>query len=37
MGKGKLKKFAELETYPFVVQPEREEVLAGLNLKGKWK
>jgi tRNA (guanine-N7-)-methyltransferase len=37
MGKGKLKKFAELETYPFVVQPQREEVLAGLDLKGKWK
>jgi tRNA (guanine-N7-)-methyltransferase len=37
MGKGKLKKFAELETYPFVVQPERENVLAGLDLRGTWK
>ncbi len=37
MGKGKLKKFAELATYDFVVQPTREEVMQGLPMKGRWK
>ena len=37
MGKGKLKKFAELDTFENTFQPSREEVVAGLPMKGKWK
>ena len=35
--KNKLKRFRENETFPNVIQPEREDALAGnFNLKGKW-
>ena len=37
MSKGKLEKFAELETFPNVVQPPFEEVFQkDFHLKGKW-
>jgi tRNA (guanine-N7-)-methyltransferase len=35
--KNKLKRFRENETFSNVIQPTREEVLAGFNLKGKWE
>lgn len=34
--KNKLKRFKENESFENVVQPSREEVLDGFNLKGKW-
>ncbi|MGQ1890405.1 tRNA (guanosine(46)-N7)-methyltransferase TrmB [Thermophagus sp. OGC60D27] len=38
MGKNKLKKFAEMDTYPHVVQAEFKDVLnADHPLKGKWR
>ena len=37
MAKNKLRKFAEMETYPHVVQPELDELKEGFGLKGKWK
>ena len=36
MGKDKLKRFAEIETFQNVIQPSMEEVLNGFNLKGNW-
>lgn len=36
MGKDKLKRFAEIETFDNVIQPKMEEVLNGFSLKGKW-
>ncbi len=36
MGKDKLRRFAENETFGNMVQPTREDAAAGLNLKGKW-
>ena len=30
-------KFAEMETYPHVVQPELEELREGFGMKGKWE
>ncbi|MFA7686622.1 MAG: tRNA (guanosine(46)-N7)-methyltransferase TrmB [Moheibacter sp.] len=36
MGKNKLKRFSENKTFQNVVQPEREEMLAGFPLKGNW-
>lgn len=37
MAKNKLRKFAEMETYPQVVQPELKELRAGFDMKGNWK
>ncbi len=38
MGKGKKKKWAELETFPSVIQPELGEVLNNdYRLKGRWR
>jgi tRNA (guanine-N7-)-methyltransferase len=34
--KNKLKRFAENETFFNVIQPTREEILAGFKFKGKW-
>ncbi|BFP41629.1 tRNA (guanosine(46)-N7)-methyltransferase TrmB [Flavobacteriaceae bacterium GF1] len=34
--KNKLKRFAENETFPNVIQPKRHEVMEGFHLKGKW-
>ena len=34
--KNKLKRFRENETFQNVIQPERDEVLNGFSLKGKW-
>lgn len=34
--KNKLKRFRENETFQNVIQPERDEVLSGFSLKGKW-
>lgn len=34
--KNKLKRFRENESFEHVIQPSREEVLDGFNLKGKW-
>lgn len=34
--KNKLKRFAENETFSNVIQPTREEVVNGFELKGKW-
>ncbi|SNY94603.1 tRNA (guanosine(46)-N7)-methyltransferase TrmB [Flagellimonas pacifica] len=34
--KNKLKRFKENETFSNVVQPKREEILEGFQLKGKW-
>ncbi|WP_350293100.1 tRNA (guanosine(46)-N7)-methyltransferase TrmB [uncultured Croceitalea sp.] len=34
--KNKLKRFAENETFPNVIQPSREEVVNGFEFKGKW-
>ena len=36
MGKDKLKRFAEIETFPNVIQPNMEEVMEGFSLKGNW-
>lgn len=36
MGKNKLKRFRENETFANVFQPTRDEMLAGFELKGKW-
>ena len=36
MGKDKLKRFAEIETFQNVIQPSMEEVLNGFPLKGNW-
>ncbi|MGI9527204.1 MAG: tRNA (guanosine(46)-N7)-methyltransferase TrmB [Weeksellaceae bacterium] len=36
MGKNKLKKFQENETFDHLIQPSREQVLNGFELKGKW-
>ena len=36
MGKDKLKRFAEIETFRNVIQPSMDEVLNGFHLKGKW-
>ncbi len=35
--KNKLKRFNENETFANVIQPSREEVLAGFQFKGNWK
>jgi len=35
--KNKLKRFKENETFSNVIQPKREEVLEGFQLKGNWK
>lgn len=34
--KNKLKRFAENATFPHVIQPKREEIIQGFQLKGKW-
>lgn len=34
--KNKLKRFKENETFANVVQPKREDVLAGFKYKGRW-
>ena len=36
MGKDKLKRFAEIETFHNVIQPSMEEVLNGFPLQGNW-
>ena len=36
MAKNKLKKFAQLEDYPHVVQPLLDDLQNGFTLKGKW-
>lgn len=36
MAKNKLKRFAENATFRHMVQPSREEVMAGLSIKGNW-
>ena len=36
MGKDKLRRFAENETFANMVQPKRAEVEQGLTLKGNW-
>lgn len=35
--KNKLKRFKENEAFSNVIQPERDEIFEGFNLKGKWK
>ena len=35
--KNKLKRFAENEAFPNVIQPKRDEIIHGFTLKGKWK
>ncbi|NVK53604.1 MAG: tRNA (guanosine(46)-N7)-methyltransferase TrmB [Flavobacteriaceae bacterium] len=35
--KNKLKRFHENETFANVIQPTRDEILAGFSLKGKWR
>ncbi len=35
--KNKLKRFRENETFPNVIQPEREGILAGLDIRGHWR
>lgn len=37
MGKNKLVRFAENKILPNVIQPTRDEILAGLSLRGKWR
>ncbi len=37
MGKNKLARFAENKSLANVIQPTREEALAGFHLKGKWR
>ncbi|MEM1259496.1 MAG: tRNA (guanosine(46)-N7)-methyltransferase TrmB [Bacteroidota bacterium] len=34
--KNKLKRFAENETFPNVIQPKRDTVISGFQFKGKW-
>ncbi|MEX0314542.1 MAG: tRNA (guanosine(46)-N7)-methyltransferase TrmB [Allomuricauda sp.] len=34
--KNKLKRFRENETFSNVIQPKRDEIMAGFELKGKW-
>jgi len=34
--KNKLKRFAENDTFPNVIQPQRNEIIRGFQLKGKW-
>lgn len=36
MGKNKLKRFAENETFSHVIEPPKEEILKGLSLVGNW-
>jgi len=36
MGKNKLKRFAENRTFENVFQPNREEMISGFDMKGKW-
>lgn len=36
MAKNKLQKFKENLNFPYLIQPKREEVLAGFELKGYW-
>lgn len=36
MGKNKLKRFAENETFTNVLQPTREELIQGFDKKGRW-
>lgn len=36
MGKNKLKRFAENETFAHLIQPTREEILNDFSLKGNW-
>jgi len=36
MAKNKLKRFKENETFKHLLQPSREEVLAGIDVKGNW-
>ncbi|TDL99197.1 MAG: tRNA (guanosine(46)-N7)-methyltransferase TrmB [Flavobacteriaceae bacterium] len=36
MGKDKLRKFSENETFGHVIQPSREEVESGITYKGNW-
>lgn len=36
MGKNKLKRFAENQTFKNVVQPTREEIISNFYLKGRW-
>lgn len=36
MGKNKLKRFSENETFENVFQPTRQEMMSGFDLKGKW-
>jgi tRNA (guanine-N7-)-methyltransferase len=35
--KNKLTRLRENETFPNVIQPERERILAGLDIRGNWK
>tara|TARA_B100001758_G_C18179118_1_gene488497 strand:- start:22 stop:693 length:672 start_codon:yes stop_codon:yes gene_type:complete len=37
LAKNKLKKFAQMESYPHVIQPDLEVLKKGFFLKGKWK
>ena len=37
MAKNKLKKFAQMEAYPHVKQPDLEVLEKGYSMKGKWK
>jgi len=37
MGKDKLKRFAEVESFDNVIQPSMEELKAGFSLKGNWR
>ena len=36
MGKDKLRRFAESQTFGNMIQPQREDVMRGLPLKGQW-
>lgn len=36
MGKNKLRRFAENETFDHLIQPTREQLLQGFDLHGKW-
>tara|TARA_X000000368_G_scaffold319836_1_gene257045 strand:- start:2894 stop:3559 length:666 start_codon:yes stop_codon:yes gene_type:complete len=37
LAKNKLKKFAQMETYPHVKQPDLKQLGEGYEMKGKWK
>ncbi len=37
MGKNKLRKFADLETYSHVLQPSLEDLQNGYDMRGRWK